>query len=235
MALWTVRYYALFDQTFPDSLRCRRCAAAGAPTRPHARERPRAAPSRGADSTPPPATACARGMVSRTTTSSSSSAASSASAARSGPRKPPPHCGTAAAVETNLVTFSSASGGVRNEPAPPHRSRRRRRARRARALTRQLPPRHCAKSAGAAAFDVMSSTADLRSWVGHTAGTDALCSAAAAVDAVSGLWRAERHHAEHRKSLKCRKKRLAGFRGAGNPFCGGRNSQWKRGSACCRP
>ena len=127
LALWTVRYYALFDQIFPDSLRCRRAAAAGAPTRPHARERPRPAPSRGADSMPPPATACARGTASRTTTSSSSSAASSASAARSGPRKPPPHCGTAAAVETNLEAFSSASGGVRDEPAPPHRSRRRRR------------------------------------------------------------------------------------------------------------
>ena len=123
--------------------------------------------------------------------------------------KPPPHCGTAAAVETNLETFTSASGGVRDEPAPPHRSRRRRRARRSRASTRRPPPRHCAKSAGAAAFGVMSAAADLRLWVGHTAGTDALCSTAAAVDAMSGLWRAERHpvvrrRAQNRLSPWCR-------------------------------
>ena len=119
------------------------------------------------------------------------------------------HRACGAAVETNLVTFTSASGGVRDEPAPPHRSRRRRRARRSRASTRRPPPRHCAKSAGAAAFGVMSAAADLRLWVGHTAGTDALCSTAAAVDAMSGLWRAERHpvvrrRAQNRLSPWCR-------------------------------
>ena len=87
---------------------------------------------------------------------------------------PPPHCGTAAAVETNLETFTSASGGVRNEPAPPHRSRKRRRARRSRASTRRPPPRHCAKSAGAAAEPAKSSAAlTVRLWVGHTAAGDA--------------------------------------------------------------
>ena len=70
----------------------RRAAAAGAPTRARARERPRGVPSRGADSTPPPAVARDRGARSRTATSSSSSAASSTSAARSGPRKWPPQC-----------------------------------------------------------------------------------------------------------------------------------------------
>ena len=84
-----------------DRRACRRCcgrrrgrgaAAAGAPTRVRARERPRGAPSRGADSTPPPAVARDRGATSRTATSSSSSAASSTSAARSGPRKWPPQC-----------------------------------------------------------------------------------------------------------------------------------------------
>ena len=78
----------------PDGLAA--AAAARPPqARPHAhapRERPRGVPSRGADSTPPPAVARDRGARSRTATSSSSSAASSTSAARSGPRKWPPQC-----------------------------------------------------------------------------------------------------------------------------------------------
>ena len=100
------------------------------------------------------------------------------------------HTACGAAVETNLLTFTSASGGVRNALALPHRARMRRRARRARASTRRPPPQHCANSAGAAARGVMSSTADLRSWVGRPVGTDDLCSAVAVVDAMVGLWRA---------------------------------------------
>ena len=100
------------------------------------------------------------------------------------------HTACGAAVETNLLTFTSVSGGVRNALAPPHRARKRRRARRARASTRRPPPRRCANSAGAAARGVMSSTADLRSWVGRPVGTDDLCSAVAVVDAMVGLWRA---------------------------------------------
>ena len=46
------------------------------------------------------------------------------------------HRACGAAVETNLVTFTSAIGGVRNALAPPHRVRTSRRARRALASTR---------------------------------------------------------------------------------------------------
>ena len=43
--------------------------------------------------------------------------------------------------------------------------------------------------------------ADLRLWVAEgPAGNDALCSAAAAVDAMSGLWRAERHPVVRRRA-----------------------------------
>ena len=100
------------------------------------------------------------------------------------------HTACGAAVETNLLTFTSASGGVRNALAPPHRARMRRRDRRARASTRRPPPQHCANSAGAAARGVMSSTADRRSWVGRPVGTGHLSSAVAVVDAMVGLWSA---------------------------------------------
>ena len=74
----------------PDGLAAAAAARPPQATRARARERPRGVPSRGADSTPPPAVARDRGATSRTATSSSSWAASSTSAARSGPRKWPP-------------------------------------------------------------------------------------------------------------------------------------------------
>ena len=179
-------------------------AAAAAAVRPpqacpraHVVFRPRGAPSRGADSTPAPTAARTRGSTSCRARSSSRSAASSTSAARSGPRKAAAALRTAAAVETNLVTFTSAIGGVRNALASPHRARTRRRARRARASTRRPPPLPCATSAGAATRGVMSSTADLRSRDGRPVGTDDLCAAAAADGAMTGLsegWSAPRRN-----------------------------------------
>ena len=169
--------------------RSRRAAAAGAPTRVRARERPRGAPSRGAHRTPPPAAARDRSATSRTATNSTSSAGSSTSAAAPA-RESGRHTACGAAVETNSVTFTSASCGVRNALALPPRARTRRRARRARASTRRPPPQHCANSAGAAARGVMSSTADRRSWVGRPVGTGHLSSAVAVVDAMVGLWSA---------------------------------------------
>ena len=53
-------------------------------------------------------------------------------------------------LETNLVTFSSAIGGVRDAPAsPPHRAPTRRRSRRARVDAPTGHPRHCAQMAPA--------------------------------------------------------------------------------------
>ena len=171
-----------------------RYAAAPAPrqARPHAcahasarAARRRAAPT-GRRRPPPRAIAARRAVRRRTARARPGRARRPRAPARESGR----HTACGAAVETNLVTFTSASGGVRNALALPHRARTRRRARRARASTRRPPPQHCANSAGAAARGVMSSTADRRSWVGRPVGTDHLCSAVAVVDAMVGLWRA---------------------------------------------
>ena len=94
-------------------------------------------------------------------------------------------CG--AAVETNLVTFTSAIGGARNALVPPHRVRTSRRARRALASTRRPPPPVAQIAGSASARGVMSSTADLRSRSGRPVDDDDLCTAVAAVEPTRDL------------------------------------------------
>ena len=97
------------------------------------------------------------------------------------------HRACGAAVETNLVTFTSAIGGVRNALAPPHRVRTSRRARRALASTRRPPPPVAQIAGGASARGVMSSTVDLRSRSGRPVGDDDLCTAVTAVEPMRDL------------------------------------------------
>ena len=97
------------------------------------------------------------------------------------------HRACGAAVETNLVTFTSAIGGVRNALAPPHRVRTSRRARRALASTRRPPPPVAQIAGSVSARGVMSSTADLRSRSGRPVDDDDLCTAVAAVEPMRDL------------------------------------------------
>ena len=97
------------------------------------------------------------------------------------------HSACGAAVETNLVTFTSAIGGARNALAPPHRVRTSRRARRALASTRRPPPPVAQIAGSASARGVMSSTADLRSRSGRPVDDDDLCTAVAAVEPMRDL------------------------------------------------
>ena len=97
------------------------------------------------------------------------------------------HSACGAAVETILVTFTSAIGGVRNALAPPHRVRTSRRARRALASTRRPPPPVAQIAGSASARGVMSSTADLRSRSGRPVDDDDLCTAVAAVEPMRDL------------------------------------------------
>ena len=97
------------------------------------------------------------------------------------------HSACGAAVETNLVTFTSAIGGARNALAPPHRVRTSRRARRALASTRRPPPPVAQIAGSASARGVMSSTADLRSRSGRPVDDDDLCTAVTAVEPMRDL------------------------------------------------
>ena len=97
------------------------------------------------------------------------------------------HSACGAAVETILVTFTSAIGGARNALAPPHRVRTSRRARRALASTRRPPPPVAQIAGSASARGVMSSTADLRSRSGRPVDDDDLCTAVAAVEPMRDL------------------------------------------------
>ena len=97
------------------------------------------------------------------------------------------HSACGAAVETNLVTFTSAIGGARNALAPPHRVRTSRRARRALASTRRPPPPVAQIAGSVSARGVMSSTADLRSRSGRPVDDDDLCTAVAAVEPMRDL------------------------------------------------